>query len=82
MMKKKTQKAVPAPPHVVYCGPTIEGVINQWQTFIGGVPDYIAAHQLIKTMIVPIDKLPEVRLGLMSGKGKWSALYRKIKEVN
>lgn len=81
-MKKKTK--APEFTHVVYCGPKIIGVVDQYQIFIGGLPpdleEYTNKYPLLKQLIVPLEQLKEVRLGLLSGKGKWASIFKKIKE--
>lgn len=82
-MKKKA-KTVAAPVPMVYCGPKITNVVSQYQVFTNGITDLLAqeleAKPLLKAFLVPLDKMPEVRLGLKSGTGRWAALYKKCKE--
>ena len=82
-MKKKAKETISVQ-QVVYCGPKIIGIVEQYQIFINGLPpaleELITKKPLLKMLIVPLDKFQEVRLGLISGEGKWASIFKKIKE--
>lgn len=60
------QTAVQAP--VAYCGPTIKGIAPQYTVFVDGLPDKLKEKveqvPLLKALIVPLDKLAEMRVKL------------------
>lgn len=49
----------------VYCGPSIRGVIRQYTSFTGELPDrmkkLIKQHPMVKSLIVPYDKVAQTR---------------------
>ena len=73
--EKKTAAAVdkaPAVQAVAYCGPTIKGVAPQYTVFVDGIPEKLAEiaeeHPVVKALIVPREKLAEMRVkGEQSG---------------
>ena len=74
---KKTAKATgPA----VYCGPTIPGVAKQYTTYTNGTPTALAeaikAKPVLGGLVVPLEKLPEVRRQFHAGAGHYFNLYR------
>lgn len=53
---------------VAYCGPTIKGIAPQYTIFVDGLPDKLKEKveqvPLLKALIVPLDKLAEMRVKL------------------
>lgn len=53
---------------VTYCGPTIKGIAPQYTVFVDGLPDKLKEKveqvPLLKALIVPLDKLAEMRVKL------------------
>lgn len=67
---------------VVYCGPSIPGVANQFTTYTNGIPDSLA-EAIKKTpamggLVVPLDQLPEAMAKLRGGYGHISRLFRLV----
>ena len=69
--EKKTAAAVDKAPTVqavAYCGPTIKGIAPQYTVFVDGLPDKLKEKveqvPLLKALIVPLDKLAEMRVKL------------------
>ena len=76
--KTKDESAAP----VVYCGPSIPGVANQFTTYTNGIPDSLA-EAIKKTpamggLVVPLDQLPEAMTKLRGGYGHISRLFRLV----
>ena len=44
----------------VYCGPSIRGVIRQYTSFTGELPDRMK-KPMVKSLIVPYDKVAQTR---------------------
>ena len=50
---------------VAYCGPTIKGIAPQYTVFVDGLPDKLKEKvEQVKALIVPLDKLAEMRVKL------------------
>ena len=80
-MSKDQKKTTPATGSVVYCGPTIPGVAVQYTTYTNGTPTALAEavkeKPVLGGLVVPLDKLPEVRRQFHDGAGRYYTLYRK-----
>ena len=80
-MSKDQKKTNPATGPVVYCGPTIPGVAVQYTTYTNGTPaaltEAIKEKPVLGGLVVPLDKLPEVRRQFHAGAGRYYTLYRK-----
>ena len=80
-MSKDQKKTTPATGPVVYCGPTIPGVAVQYTTYTNGTPaalaEAIKEKPVLGGLVVPLDKLPEVRRQFHAGAGRYYTLYRK-----
>lgn len=80
-MSKDQKKTTPATGPVVYCGPTIPGVAVQYTTYTNGTPTALAEaikeKPVLGGLVVPLDKLPEVRRQFHAGAGRYYTLYRK-----
>lgn len=53
---------------VAYCGPTVKGIAPRYTVFVDGLPDKLKEKveqvPLLKALIVPLDKLAEMRVKL------------------
>lgn len=62
------QTAAQVQASVAYCGPTIKGIAPQYTVFVDGLPDKLKEKveqvPLLKALIVPLDKLAEMRVKL------------------
>lgn len=80
-MSKDQKKTTQATGPVVYCGPTIPGVAVQYTTYTNGTPTALAEavkeKPVLGGLVVPLDKLPEVRRQFHDGAGRYYTLYRK-----
>lgn len=80
-MSKDPKKTTQATGPVVYCGPTIPGVAVQYTTYTNGTPTALAEaikeKPVLGGLVVPLDKLPEVRRQFHDGAGRYYTLYRK-----
>lgn len=80
-MSKDQKKTTQATGPVVYCGPTIPGVAVQYTTYTNGTPaalaEAIKEKPVLGGLVVPLDKLPEVRRQFHDGAGRYYTLYRK-----
>lgn len=80
-MSKDPKKTTQATGPVVYCGPTIPGVAVQYTTYTNGTPaalaEAIKEKPVLGGLVVPLDKLPEVRRQFHDGAGRYYTLYRK-----
>ena len=80
-MSKDQKKTTTATGPVVYCGPTIPGVAVQYTTYTNGTPTALAEaikeKPVLGGLVVPLDKLPEVRRQFHAGAGRYYTLYRK-----
>lgn len=87
MSENKTETATAAAQKkagtVVYCGPTVRGVAQQFTPFIGGVPqrvqDFLDKYHAA-ALLVPLARFAQVRLDIKAGKGVESALIRNIEK--
>ena len=83
-MSKDQKKTTTATGPVVYCGPTIPGVAVQYTTYTNGTPaalaEAIKEKPVLGGLVVPLDKLPEVRRQFHAGAGRYYTLYRKAQE--
>ncbi len=66
---RKTEKVQANIEILVYCGPTIKGVVTQYAHFNNGLPkrlnEYAQQNKDIKRLIVPISKIVETRKNIM-----------------
>lgn len=69
---------------LVYCGPTIKGVVQQYAHFTKGIPknlkEYIATHKSVKKLIVPLDKLIETKRNIHTAGTVENLTYNKIEK--
>ncbi len=89
--EKKTAAAVDNTPAVqteeavAYCGPTIKGVAPQYTVFVGGIPEKLAEvaeeHPVVKALIVPREKLAEMRVKVEQSGTRENLLYQNAVSV-
>ena len=75
--KKETQATT-----VVYCGPTIPGVANQFTFYSNGIPvplaEAIQENPSMGGLVIPLDQLPDAMKKLRGGYGHIYRLYRLV----
>lgn len=75
----KTKKE-PEATTVVYCGPTIPGVANQFTFYSNGIPaplaEAIQENPSMGGLVIPLDQLPDAMKKLRGGYGHIYRLYR------
>ena len=68
LVNQTEQAAAQETARVAYCGPTIKGIAPQYTVFVDGLPDKLKEKveqvPLLKALIVPLDKLAEMRVKL------------------
>lgn len=54
---------------VIYCGPSIKGIVQQYAHFNNGIPkklqEYAETHKPVERLLVPIDNLVETKRNSM-----------------
>ena len=79
-MSKDPKKTTLATGPVVYCGPTIPGKAYQYTTYNNGLPETLEAEikekPFLAGLVVPLEKLPEVRRQFHDGAGRYYNLYQ------
>ena len=79
-MSKEPKKTAQAAGPVVYCGPTIPGAAVQFTTYTNGTPaalaEAIKEKPALGGLLVPLDKLPEIRKQFHDGAGRYYTLYK------
>ena len=69
----------------VYCGPTVRGVVRQYTTFQGGIPDalgdFIKEHPAARRLIVSTAQFPAMRRRLDTPGTAEAKLYKQVKEL-
>lgn len=69
--------------HKVYCGPSVKGVARQYTVYSGGLPEavkaFMEAHPLAKQLIVPVNRLADMRLKLETKGSKEMLIYQKLR---
>lgn len=67
-MAKKIIEEIKKPNIMVYCGPSIKGVAQQYSHFNNGIPkklkEYAANYKEVERLIVPIGNLVEAKKNL------------------
>ena len=73
MTAKKSKAEARETTPVVYCGPSIPGVANQFTTYQNGVPAGLEAKAqeipAIRGLLIPLDQLPDAMKKLRGGFG-------------
>lgn len=81
----KTEAKAEAKPEksVVYCGPSIRGVVRQYTVFTGDIPELLAGfikeHPIAKALIVPAERFAEVRSKVETAGTAEAILFKQIK---
>lgn len=79
--KKKEQTGT-----VVYCGPTVPGVVKQYTFYQGGIPatlaEAIEENPAMGGLVIPLDQLPDAMKKLRGGYGHVYRLYRLMQAKN
>lgn len=82
---KEAQPAAEAAGAVAYCGPTVKGIAPQYTVFVDGLPEKLKekAEQVpfLKALIVPLDKLAEMRVKVEQGGTRENLLYQNAVSV-
>lgn len=80
--KAKVSKIVENPQTVVYCGPSIKGVANQYAIFSNGLPGAVKelseSLKPVRRLIVPIDQLSATRVTIMQPGTVENSSYNEI----
>lgn len=67
---------------VAYCGPSIKGIAPRYTVFLDGLPGKLKEQMeqvpLLKALLVPIDKLPEMRMKIEQDGTRENILYKKV----
>lgn len=91
MTAKKSKRADQEAAPVVYCGPSIPGVANQFTVYCNGVPAGLEERAgeipAIRGLLIPLDQLPEAMKKLRGGYGHiyrlhgmvWAKLNQEVK---
>ena len=68
---------------VVYCGPSIRGVVRQYTVFTGDIPELLAGfikeHPIANALIVPTERFAEVRSRIETAGTAEAILFKQIK---
>ena len=79
-MSKKTTKAENTA--LVYCGPTVRGVVKRNTVFSGGIPDnlrsFLTAHPEAQALMVPVERFPQTRRAVETAGTAEAILFQKI----
>lgn len=67
---------------LVYCGPTIKGVVTQYSHFNNGIPKklkgYAEKNKAVKRLLVPIEKIVEAKRNIQIKGTVENISYNKI----
>ena len=70
---------------VAYCGPTVKGIAPQYTVFVDGLPEKLKEKveqvPLLKALIVPLDKLAEMRVKIEQDGTRENILYKKATDL-
>lgn len=81
-MTKRTKKAAEAAGTVMYCGPSIKGVVRQFTAYNNGIPEELKAatekNKVLAALIVPLEDLPEAMRQLRQKSGRIYTLYKAV----
>lgn len=70
---------------LVYCGPTVRGLVKQNTVFSGPIPgrlrDFLAAHPEAMALMVPLDHFAQTRRAVQITGTAESILFQKIKNM-
>lgn len=81
-MTKRTKKAAETASTVVYCGPSIKGVANQYTAYHNGLPEGLKQatekNKILAALIIPLEDLPEAMRQLRQKSGRIYTLYQAV----
>lgn len=67
---------------LVYCGPSIKGVANQYAAFTNGLPGPLKeaadADKALTALIVPLAQLPEAMKQIRMKSGRIYTCYKRV----
>lgn len=70
---------------VAYCGPTIKGIAPRYTVFVDGLPEKLKEKveqvPFLKALIVPLDKLAEMRVKIEQDGTRENILYKKATDL-
>lgn len=82
--KRQKRTEEPEATTVVYCGPTIPGVANQFTFYRGGIPAALERKAegmpAMRGLLVPLGEFPEAMKKLQGKFGHIYRLYRLVQE--
>jgi hypothetical protein len=92
MSIEKTEKKTEAVKEVTettgaaaYCGPTVKGIAPQYTVFVDGLPEKLKEKveqvPFLKALIVPLDKLAEMRVKIEQDGTRENILYKKATDL-
>lgn len=70
---------------VAYCGPTVKGIAPQYTVFVDGLPEKLKEKveqvPLLNALIVPLDKLADMRVKIDQEGTRENILYNKAADL-
>ena len=70
---------------VAYCGPTVKGIAPQYTIFVDGLPEKLKEKveqvPLLNALIVPLNKLAEMRVKIEQDGTRENILYKKATDL-
>lgn len=82
---QETQTPAEAVGTVAYCGPTVKGIAPQYTVFVDGLPEKLKEKveqvPFLKALIVPLDKLAEMRVKIEQDGTRENILYKKAADL-
>ena len=87
-MREKAKKAGAAEKSgtMVYCGPTIPGVANQYTCYTGGVlpkqlAEAVEKSPVMAQLVIPLENLPDAMAKLNGGYGHFYRMYQLVRAI-
>ena len=81
-MNKTKQAAEASGGTLVYCGPTIHGVAQQWTCYTNGLTSGLAAlaaeDRAVAGLVLPLEQLPDARKQIAYKYGRIYTLYKRV----
>lgn len=82
---QEAQTSAEAVGTVAYCGPTVKGIAPQYTVFVDGLPEKLKEKvervTLLNALIVPLDKLAEMRVKIDREGTRENILYNKAADL-
>lgn len=82
---QEAQTSAEAVGTVAYCGPTVKGIAPQYTVFVDGLPEKLKEKvervPLLNALIVPLDKLAEMRVKIDREGTRENILYNKAADL-